>query len=160
MHCHSCSFMFRAMHVSSYSMVLVAVVRSFISCQVPHRGHAHRGRHRLQATVLDQGSHLMVHVGLVRSFVRSLLFCQVQRRGRHRPRTGVNVHLGPSLKSAVWSLVCFCQLNGVLNLNEVNIFVFQLLRLEHNKARKSQGIAVLIRWVKRVSEQNFSGSLL
>ena len=66
MHCHSCSFMFRVIHVSSYSMVLVAVVRSFISCQVPHRGHAHRGRHRLQATVLDQGSRLMVHVGLVR----------------------------------------------------------------------------------------------
>ena len=47
MHCHSCSFMFRVIHVFSYSMVLVAVVRSFISCQVPHRGHAHRGRQQL-----------------------------------------------------------------------------------------------------------------
>lgn len=27
--------------------------------------------------------------------------------------------------SAVWSWACFCQVIGVLNLNEVNIFVFQ-----------------------------------
>ena len=85
------------------------------------------------------------------SFV-SLLFCQVQHGGQHRPTTGGYLHLGPCLMSAVWSWACFCQVNGLLNLNEVNIFVFQPRHLEHNKARRSKGIAVLIRFCVTAGE--------
>lgn len=50
--CHSCFF------VSSSCF--------FVSCQVPHRGHAQRGRHGLQATVLDRSSRVLVPAGLAR----------------------------------------------------------------------------------------------
>lgn len=40
---------------------------------------------------------------------------------------------------AVWSLVCFCQANSILDLNDADIFVFLPLHLEHDKARRSKG---------------------
>ena len=39
----------------------------------------------------------------------------------------------------VWSLVCFCQACGILDLNDADIFVFLPLHLEHDKARRSKG---------------------
>ena len=112
----------------------------FVSCQVPHRGHAHRGRHRLQATVLNQGSRLMVYVGFVR-FVTFLSGTALRAASANDGRL-----LASGTESQVCSLVLGLLLPGdsVLNLNEVNIFVvFQPLHFERNKA---QGIAVLIRF--------------
>ena len=106
-----------------------------VSCQVPYRGHAHRGRHRLQATVLDQDSHLMVHVGLVRfvTFPSGTTLRTASANDERRLASGTEFH--------VCSLIfgCFCQVNGILDWKGVNLFVLQPRRLEHDKARRSKG---------------------
>ena len=124
---------------SCFLFVFVIPVSSFLRpvFSFPVRYHI-EDMHNVDAMVSRQRSEASLRLGSralrsCRSFsVRYNVENSVANDGRRRAFRTESM-------CAVWSLVCFCQASGILDLNDADIFVFLPLHLEHDKARRSKG---------------------